>query len=466
MEDRTNSSDVFLRRFLEMHPKKIDLTLERIERLLQALDHPERRLPPVIHIAGTNGKGSVAAILAAICSAAGLRVHRYISPHLVRFHERILLNNQEISEEALQAVLSRCENANAGQPITFFEITTAAAFLAFSEYPADLLILETGLGGRLDATNVVDQPLVTCLTPISMDHQQFLGDSLEQIAAEKAAIIKPGRPVIVARQTEDVTALISARADALKAPLLRQDQEWFASSEAGQLVFETESIRRLLPGPALFGQHQFSNAGCALACMEAVFAFGGECAPDLDIAALRSNGEAIMEGLANAVWPARMQMLTADKHPLARLLPPGWEMWLDGGHNAAAGKVLGETASAKWKKRPLHLIVGMLDGKDHKGFLEGFRPFADLQTLSITTVPVPGEDSGCDPGKLLAIAREAGFNAQTAASPEDAINAILSGIYGPGERGRVLICGSLYLAGQVLRQAGTEQQQAEIASNR
>ncbi len=449
---REIESQDLLDRFLEMHPKRIDLTLDRIQRLLKALGHPERQLPPTLHVAGTNGKGSVLAYLAAFFSKGGLSVHRYISPHLCHFHERIELNGTAISEAALVAIFKQCEAANQSAPITFFEITTAAAFLAFSQHKADILLLETGLGGRLDATNVLDETLVSCLTPISYDHQQFLGETLTEIATEKAAIIKENCPVVVSRQPPEAMAVIEAQAAAKNAPLWRQDQEWSVRTQAGQLIFETPNIRRILPSPALFGPHQFDNAGCALACIEAIHHHAAQRSPEKafpEVSALRENGPVLMEGLQNTVWPGRLQRLEK-AHPLQRV-PEGWEIWLDGGHNPAAGKILSETACHKWKKRPLHLIIGMMAHKDIIGFLEPFQEFAQKQTLTITAVPIPDEHKAVAPGDLKQAAEDLGFSATMADTVPLALQALGDGPYGAAAKGRVLICGSLYLVGAVLK---------------
>src|SRR3954470_2330611 len=347
------SSDRVLSRLMQLHPKKIDLSLGRIEHLLDALGNPQERLPPAIHVAGTNGKGSTVATLRACLEAAGCRVHVYTSPHLVRFHERIRLAGELIEEEALLAFLEECEQANRGEPITFFEITTAAAFLAFSRTPADIVLLETGLGGRLDATNVLRRPAATAITPISLDHQAFLGDTVAAIAGEKAGILKPGAPAIIGPQPAEAEAVIERRAAAVDAPLFRWRREWHCEARGDGMRYEGPRWQLDLPLPSLPGMHQIVNAGTAIACLEQL--------PQLSLPPA-----AIAAGLRQIDWPARMQRL---RHgPLIDLLPAGWELWLDGGHNPAAGEVIAEVVRG-WRDRPLDLIVGMLNTKDASGFL-------------------------------------------------------------------------------------------------
>ncbi|HTT79646.1 MAG TPA: folylpolyglutamate synthase/dihydrofolate synthase family protein, partial [Stellaceae bacterium] len=354
------ASDRVLARLMQLHPKRIDLSLGRIERLLGALGNPQDRLPPVVHVAGTNGKGSTVATLRACLEAGGYHVHVYISPHLVRFHERIRLAGELIDEDALLAVLEECERANAGRPITFFEITTAAALLAFSRAAADVTLLEVGMGGRLDTTNVVRRPAVTAITPISLDHQAYLGDTIAAIAGEKAGILKPGVPAVIGPQEADAAAVIAARAAALGAPLSRWRQEWHCDPVGGGMRYAGAQWRLDLPLPSLAGAHQIANAGTAIACLEQL--------PDCPLPPA-----ALARGLRHIDWPARLQRLK--RGPLVALLPPGWELWLDGGHNPAAGAVLAE-AAAGWRDRPLSLIVGMLNTKDAAGFLAPLAPYA------------------------------------------------------------------------------------------
>jgi len=431
--DRPGSagSDVILERLMGLHPKLIDLSLGRLERLLENLDHPEEYLPPTIHVAGTNGKGSVLAFLRAMLEAAGKRVHVYTSPHLVRFHERIRLNGNLIPEHELAVQLEECEVANGGEPITYFEITTAAAFLAFAREPADVLLLETGLGGRLDATNVIKKPKATVITPVSMDHQHFLGDELAAIAWEKAGIIKPGVPCVVARQEPDAAASIQARAEEMRAPIYGEGADWNVRQEGGKLIFEGASGRHHLPLPNLAGAHQIANAGLALAALER-------------FRAVRLADPAVAKGLTSADWPARLQRLT--KGPLIAGLRDGWELWLDGGHNPAAGTMLAAHAAEHWSDRPLHLIGGMMNSKEASDFL---KPLI-IRTASFHGVAIPGEENTLPAAELAERAAAAGMTARTAASVVDAVAEIQSAVEGPA---RILICGSLYLAGTVLADA-------------
>jgi dihydrofolate synthase/folylpolyglutamate synthase len=424
----TFGSEPILARLHGLHPKVIDLSLERIERLLARLGNPERRLAPVVHIAGTNGKGSTLALLDFMLQAAGRRVQRYVSPHLVRFNERILLDARPIPEAELVDVLDECEQANAGAPITFFEITTAAAFLAFARHPADVVLLETGLGGRLDATNVIGRPRLVALSPIALDHQGFLGERLEQIAFEKAGILKPGVPCVVGPQPPEALAVIEERAAARGASLQVHGRDWDARQQGDRLLVTIGDAAFDLPLPALAGRHQIDNAGLAAVCALAL----RELAPD---------AVALAEGLRRVEWPARLQRLT--RGPLLELLPRAWELWLDGGHNPAAGEALAASLDGA-DPRPLHLVVGMLNTKDEAGFL---RPLGAL-ARSLRTVPVPGESASRDPVEAAALALRLGIPATPAPDLREALCAIAAAEPGPA---RVLICGSLYLAGHVLR---------------
>ncbi|HKF61794.1 MAG TPA: folylpolyglutamate synthase/dihydrofolate synthase family protein [Dongiaceae bacterium] len=436
--EKARGSDLVLERLTKLHPKIIDLSLDRTWRLLERLGHPERRLPPVVHVAGTNGKGSVIAYLRAMLEAAGYRVHVYTSPHLVRFHERIRLAGSLIEEKALLELLEECEKANGDEPITFFEITTCAAFLEFTRTPADILLLEVGLGGRLDSTNVVAQPLVTVEMPISFDHMQHLGDTLAKIAFEKAGIIKSGRPVVVAPQPREALAVFEARAAELAAPLCRHGVEWTVAAETKGIRFADRQGQRKLPLPALPGAHQIPNAGAALACLPFLEGF-------------RVDEHVQARGLTEVEWPARLQRLT--RGPLAESLPPGWELWLDGGHNESAGEALAEFIAGQRKgdgarPHPLHVIYGMLNTKDPVAFLKPLAPLtADLQAVQIE-----GGHSSLAAEEAAAAARRAGIAAaETAASVDAALARILAR---GGEPARVLICGSLYLAGVVLAENG------------
>jgi dihydrofolate synthase/folylpolyglutamate synthase len=419
----TPSSDVILERMMALHPKIIDLTLDRMWRLLEALGNPQSDLPPVIHIAGTNGKGSTQAMIRAGLEAAGKTVHAYTSPHLARFHERIRVAGELISEPDLAAVLDECHAANKGKEITYFEITTCAAILAFSRVPADYTLLEVGLGGRLDATNVVD-PVLTVITPVSVDHQQYLGDTLAEIAGEKAGIIKRLVPCVVGPQEEAALEVIEDRAAKLGAPLLAHGQQWHVGPEAGRMVYQDERGLLDLPRPNLPGDHQIMNAGAALAALRQL---------GIDV-------EACEAAVTQAQWPARMQRLSDG--PLARMAPEG-ELWLDGGHNPAAGEALAATLAAL-PKRPTHLICGMLNTKDIAGYL---RPLA-AEAASLTAVSIPGEAATLPAEATAKVARDVGIEAGEAENVTAALKAIIA----RDPHARVLICGSLYLAGSVLRE--------------
>ena len=418
--------DAILQRLLRLHPKLIDLSLDRIHRLLAALGHPEERLPPVIHVAGTNGKGSTIAFLRACLEAAGYRVNAFTKPHLVRFNERIRLGGTLIDDESLAALLEECERANAGLPITYFEITTAAAFLAFSRRPSDIVLLETGLGGRFDATNVIARPAATVITTVSLDHQHFLGNTVAAIAGEKAGILKSGSPAILGPQSPEGRDVLEARARAVGASLFRYGVEWQVGSTDAGLLYEGHRWPKLhLPPPALVGPHQYLNAGTALACLDRLDGF------TIPI-------EALARGLKEVEWPARLQRLRRGK--LVDLLSPGWELWLDGGHNEAGGEALAAMARV-WRDRPLHLIFGMLGSHDAEAFL---RPLAP-HLAGLGVIAVPGEPNSLSAEEALTAARKAGIAARPYAGLAEAVAAMAQGL-----PGRVLICGSLYLAGRVL----------------
>ena len=422
----TLTSDVVLDRMMTLHPKVIDLTLGRVERLLAVLGNPERVIPPVIHIAGTNGKGSTQAMIRAGLEAGGDRVHAYTSPHLARFHERIRLAGKLISEPALTALLDECVTANGPEAITFFEITTCAAFLAFAREKADWTLLEVGLGGRLDATNVVDSPRLTIITPVSLDHQAFLGDTVAAIAGEKAGIIKRGVPVIVGPQTDAGLAVIEAKAARMGAPILAFGQHWHAFEDRGRLVYQDETGLLDLPLPNLPGPHQIQNAGAA-------------------IAALRQLGRdevACEAAVTRAFWPARMQRLR--QGPLVELAPRV-ELWLDGGHNPAGGEAVAATL-ARMPVRETHLICGMLNTKDVTGYMTPLAP----QVTALHAVSIPGEKNTLPAEVTRDAARAAGIKAEAAGSVAEA----LADIAATSPEARVLICGSLYLAGMVLRENG------------
>jgi dihydrofolate synthase/folylpolyglutamate synthase len=438
-------SSAILERLLKLHPREIDLSLDRIERLMAALGNPERRLPPVIHVAGTNGKGSTTAFMRAMLEADGRNVHVYTSPHLVRFHERIRLGAVQgrqdgvqggrfVDEDELADALIHVEKVNDGKPITQFEITTAAAFQLFAAHPADILLLEVGLGGRLDATNVVSAPLATVITSISIDHEKFLGDTLTAIAHEKAGILKRGRPAIVAPQSDEALIEIEEQAERKGAGLFLANRDWVAYAERGRLTYQDEDGLLDLPSPRLIGRHQFTNAGTAIATLRR--------------AGLGVPSSAIETGLATVEWPARLQRLTSGA--LVAQAKAGSEIWLDGGHNPGAGLVIAEAMADLEERvpRPLVLIAGMLNTKDPVGF---FRPFAGL-ARHVYTVPVPSSNAGRDPAELAEAAATAGLEAEAAAHVEMALARI--GADETSAPPRILICGSLYLAGTVLAANG------------
>ncbi len=413
-----------LERLQRLYPALIDLSLGRLEVLLGRLDHPERRLPPLIHVAGTNGKGSTCASLRAIAEASGWVVHVGTSPHLVDITERFRVAGRLVSDLTLTDTLEEIERADAGDPITVFEVLTAAAFLLFSRHPADLAVIEVGLGGRFDATNVVPPPAACVITAISMDHEAFLGDRIEGIAAEKAGIIKPGSPVVTGHQSEPVLAVIADEAARVGAPLLVRDRDWSVQRSASGLRYADAGGELDLPLPALLGAHQVENAGLA-------------------VAALRASGLVVpargWSGLASTNWPARLQRLTGR---LAVVLPGGWELWLDGGHNPGAAAVLSEVL-AGWTDRPVHLVIGMKQSKDAAGFLRPLLDHAD-------TVHAVAE-----PGQHLALPVEAIVAASEGrALPGPTVAEALSSITAHWPAGRILICGSLYLAGEVLKMDG------------
>jgi dihydrofolate synthase/folylpolyglutamate synthase len=431
--------DSIVARLLGLHPKLIDLSLDRMWRLLDALDHPERRAPPVIHVAGTNGKGSTIAFMRAILEAAGLAVHVYTSPHLVRFNERFRLGlvggGRLVTDEELADALQECEAANGGEPITVFEIETAAAFLLFARHRADVLLLEVGLGGRLDATNVIERPLVSVITPVSFDHAEYLGDTVDKIAAEKAGIFKRDVPAVVAAQPRGALKVIERQAARVSAPIRIAGEDWTATEERGRLVYQDDAGLLDLPAPKLYGRHQFENAGVAIAALRA--------------SGLKLPPAAFESGIGKADWPARMQRLSSGNLPA--LLPQGSELWLDGGHNADGGRAIADALADLEERvpRPLVLVVGMLATKDCAAFLKNFAGLA----RSVIAVPIPRQDKALPADAIAEVARAAGIPAQAADSIETALAeaARLALVPQP----RVLIIGSLYLAGEVLAQNGT-----------
>ena len=431
--------DSTLARLLALHPKRIDLTLERMWRILAALGHPQRQLPPVVHVAGTNGKGSTIAFLRAILEAAGRRVHVYTSPHLVRFNERFRLGavgeGRLASDAELAEALAVCERVNAGAPITVFEITTAAGLLLFARHPADVLLLEVGLGGRLDATNVIERPLATVITPVALDHAEFLGDTVAKVAAEKAGVLKRDVPALVAAQPREALTVIERQAARVGAPVLIAGEDWIATEERGRLVYQDDAGLLDLPPPKLNGRHQFENAGLAIATLRSI--------ASLDLS------PSSFEGIARAEWPGRMQRLSAGK--LAALVPPGGELWLDGGHNPAGGRIIANALADLEERvsRPLVLVVGMLANKDSVGFLKNFTGLA----RRIVAIPIPEQENAAPAARLAQAARSIGLPAEEAGDLVAALDTVARLDLDPPPR--ILITGSLYLAGAALAQNGT-----------
>jgi dihydrofolate synthase/folylpolyglutamate synthase len=424
-------AEAILDRLTGLYPKAIDLSLGRIRALLRRLGDPQDRLPPVIHVAGTNGKGSTVAMLRACLEAAGYRVHAYTSPHLVHFNERIRLTGTLIDEDALVGLLDEVERVNEGAPITFFEITTAAAYLAFARTPADIVLLETGLGGRLDTTNLIAAPAVTAITPVSMDHRHYLGETLDKIAAEKAGILKAGRPAVIAPQEAVAAAVIAARAAEIGSPLHRFGREWLAEPAGGGWRFQGARWSLDLPLPSLPGRHQIDNAGTALAVLENLDGF-------------TVDRRAIVLGLGRIEWPARLQRLM--RGPLVEALPGTWELWLDGMHNEAGGAAVAAHAET-WRDRPLHAIFGTLNTRDPAETLRALAP----HLTSLHGVAIPGETNTLPAAAIASAAATLGLRTQPAVSVAAAIESLKTAHSGPA---RILICGSLYLAGIVLAENG------------
>ncbi len=427
-------------RLSALHPKKIDLSLERMARILAALGHPERALPPVIHVAGTNGKGSVIAFLRALSEAAGLTAHIYTSPHLVRFNERIMIAGQEISDEAFAQSAARVERANCGAPLTFFEAMTAAAFLAFSEVKADFCLLETGLGGRLDATNMIAQPAMTIITPISYDHQAFLGARLAEIAAEKAGIIKSSTPLVLAAQEDEALQVVAARAQKCSSPLFYQGRDWQMLPHQRGFVyrFDGRSVELDLPAPSLLGAHQMTNAALALTAMHI-----------LRPSVIKAHGAA---ALRKVQWPARLQRIAPDFFDMSLSLSEA-EIFLDGGHNPAAGAVLADFLRAKKETRKVFLICALRASKDMKNFIHKFAGVADA--LYAVPLPlygrVPGEGAGAyEPDEMIKIAKSFHIRAHLGSNVFDVLKKISQDQTAQQKPPLILIAGSLLLAGDVL----------------
>ncbi len=425
------TSELYLSQFLSLHPKLIDLKLDRTLNLLAKMGNPQHHLPPVIHVAGTNGKGSTVAFMRSILEAAGKTVHVYTSPHLVSFNERIRLAGKLVAEDQLLRAFERCCAANSGAPITVFEMTTVAAFLLFSEVPADVLLLEVGLGGRYDATNVIDQPLATVITPISIDHKEYLGDTLAEIAFEKAGILKRDCPAIIAPQSPEVRQVIGDEAAKIGASLVIESQDYSIYEEHGRLIYQDEHGLADLPLPKLFGRHQYDNAATAIATLRTVYG------ADFPL-------EAIEKGLTHVEWLARMQNL--NHIALAKIAPKGAELWLDGGHNAAGGKVIADSLCTLEEKlaRPLVIIVGILHTKEADLFLQNFLGLAQ----EVYAVDIPNQPAARPAQEIMKIARNIGLNCAFVGNVSQVLQflAVRDWVIPP----RILICGSLYLAGEVL----------------
>jgi dihydrofolate synthase/folylpolyglutamate synthase len=438
----TKAADREIERLLALHPKGFDLSLGRIRRLLERLDDPHRRLPPVIHIAGTNGKGSAAAFTRALLEASGLGVHVHTSPHLVNWHERYRLaapgGGQLVEDSLLAETVAHVANLNGGEKITVFEILTAVTFMLFSEHPADVVILEVGLGGRFDATNVIDDPAVSVIMPVSVDHEAYLGDRVELIAAEKAGIIKPRRPVVIGAQESDTAQdVLLETAARLDAPAIVYGQDFLAFEENGRMIYQDDSGLMDLSPPRLPGRHQFANAAAAIAAVKT--------------AGFELSHRAADKAMTSVDWPGRMQRLT--QGTLVELAPKGSEIWLDGGHNPGAGVVIAEALTEQEERfpRPLFLITGMINTKDQAGFFGAFKGIA----RHVFTVPVRSSESGVPNAELALRAADAGLSAEPVDSVANALMLLRDTWDGVETPPRILICGSLYLAGEVLAQNGT-----------
>lgn len=430
-------------KLLALHPKGFDLSLDRITRLLEALGNPHHRLPPVIHVAGTNGKGSVTAFCRALLEAAGLSVHVHISPHLVNWHERYRMGvkggrGQLVEDAVLADAVRRVAEANGGQKITVFEILTAVTFLLFSEHPADAAIIEVGLGGRFDATNVINDPAVSVIMPISLDHQPYLGDRVELIAAEKAGIMKRGRPVVIGQQPYDAALeVLMSTAERLNCPTAVFAQDYSAHEEYGRLIYQDEFGLADLPLPRLPGRHQYANAAAAIRALKA--------------AGFVLTDAMMEEAMATVEWPGRLQRLSDGK--LLASAPERAEIWVDGGHNPGAGEVIAEAMAGfeERQTRPLFLITGMINTKDPVGYFKAFAGLAER----VFCVPIHGSDAMIDPVILANAAYDAGLVAEPMSSVSEALEAIRDIVEASEPAPRILIGGSLYLVGDVLSDNGT-----------
>ncbi|MDX8455877.1 folylpolyglutamate synthase/dihydrofolate synthase family protein [Mesorhizobium sp. VK9D] len=436
----TLSADREIEHLMTLHPKGFDLSLDRVTRLLERLGNPQDRLPPVIHIAGTNGKGSCAAFSRALLEAAGHLVHVHTSPHLVNWHERYRLAAEDggklVDDDVFAEAIARAAEVNAGQKITVFEILTAVTFILFSEHPAEAAIIEVGLGGRFDATNVIKRPAVSVIMPISMDHEAYLGDRVELIAAEKAGIMKRGCPVVIgAQESETALQVLIETAERLDCPTVVYGQDFLAFEENGRMVYQDEDGLMDLPSPRLPGRHQFANAAAAIAAVKA--------------AGFEISHRATEKAMTHVAWPARMQKLPQGK--LVELAPKGAEIWLDGGHNPSAGIVIAEALAEQEEKnpRPLILISGMINTKDQTGYFSAFKGLA----RHVYTVPVTSSDAGVPNDELALRAAEAGLSAEPVSSVASALMLLRDSWDGPAPR--ILIGGSLYFAGAVLDENGT-----------
>lgn len=438
----TLSADREIERLMALHPKGFDLSLDRISRLLERLGNPQGRLPPVIHIAGTNGKGSCAAFARALLEAAGLTVHVHTSPHLVHWHERYRLaapgGGKLVEDRVFAEAIARVAKANNGEKITVFEVLTAVTFILFSEHPADAAIIEVGLGGRFDATNVIREPAVSVIMPVSLDHEAYLGDRVELIAAEKAGIMKPGSPVVIgAQESETALEVLTETAERLGCPLTVYSQDFLAYGENGRMVYQDEDGLMDLTPPRLPGRHQFTNAAAAIAAVKA--------------AGFDLTERAVEKAMTTVSWPGRMQRLSQGR--LVDMAPAGSEIWLDGGHNPGAGIVVAEALAEQEEKspRPLFMICGMINTKDQTGYFSAFKGLA----RHVYTVPVSTSDAGVPNDELAIRAVEAGLSAEPVSSVGEALMLLAETWHEPEKPPRILISGSLYLAGAVLAENGT-----------